>query len=689
MAERFRLFRGTTELNYSEASIEFTNDSIVNQGKANIEAEPTVVTASTIEFRKADGSTVVFAPKVRDIKRPDLWELLLLSNGWELMNVWVETVYSNKSPEFIVEDIITNYTQTLTYASTYVSGITITDNYVAKGYAIDIIRDMMTVTGAKARIDVNDNFYFDSTGYIDNGRTLADDGTGDTDAYFADWGEDSTQIVNHCKLLGGVEGRSTVEALSGTNTTWTLSYKPSGSVRITVGGVEQSPSVIVSINSENKTVTTSSLTDPTFYYDYNRPVVVDDQDDVSVNLYGEIFQQVDAPFISSASDGRKFTRGYLEVQGYPKTLAVAFINDFDFSFSVNERVRCVNSIRNHDEFLVINKILYEAQTGRTILTLGSRPFDGFDKMRNVDDEIKKIKRKFTNDSDTIFSRTVRAKYEIQLSRTITFEYNSPEDSFIPGSGSTRPPTLCFPRATLADEPDCTNNGNTGTWSGTGVTSGSQYSTSGKRLSCAVCDGSTSSRYCTSISTPFVADAPVLSISVWAKWNNFSADQVLWSRVTGDTTYPRLKYVQSTNQLRLEYLLDGVLKTLNVSSFSGLASTGTWYLVTVVLDHSVGASIYLDTTTAGAAVGSDANVGTDYDHGVNALRVACDATPGSYFNGNLDEFIIFNTALSAADRTKIIAKHLTGVSGLDTSMVLWYAFDNPTPGDKSTARVAVP
>jgi len=113
--ERLRLFVGANELSYSEAQITKTSDHIINEGKIEIEANDDVTSSSVIDFKKSDGSTTIFSAKIIDLSEIDLWKLKVLTNGYELMNTKVENVYLNQSPEAIVEDIVDNRTNNLTY----------------------------------------------------------------------------------------------------------------------------------------------------------------------------------------------------------------------------------------------------------------------------------------------------------------------------------------------------------------------------------------------------------------------------------------------------------------------------------------------------------------------------------------------------------------------------------------------
>ena len=170
--ERIRAFRGATELGYSGLTLTKSNDIIVNRVDFNIEAEATATIGSVVDFTKANGSTSLFTAKLFNRKKEILWHMLGYSNGWELHNIRVEATWTSKSPEYIIEDIVDNYTTNLTFASSSASGITL-ENYEGKGqYAIDIIKDMMDVLQWQLRVDESDNVYFEPDGFTDNGLTL-------------------------------------------------------------------------------------------------------------------------------------------------------------------------------------------------------------------------------------------------------------------------------------------------------------------------------------------------------------------------------------------------------------------------------------------------------------------------------------------------------------------------------------
>lgn len=685
MTERLRLFNSSGEIDYSDGYIELSDDYIINQGEASIISEPTVTAGSTLEFRKNDGSTVVFTATAQKVEKALLWNLYLLSEGYELNNLIVQNVYENQSPEAIVEDIIDNETTNLTYASTASSGIVI-EKYIANGYALDIIQDMIEALAWSLRIDQNGNVYFEPPGTTNNGVVLSEDGDGTYDCTVDSDVEDPTQVINHIKLRGGFEGRSTQETISGTGTEFTLSYKPSGAVRAIVSSTELGPEQIESVDAENKTVTfTSSRSNPTFFYTYNRPVVVDDQDDESVNTYGRITKQVTKSEIITSADGREFTRKFLQVFAQPPRIITVSVPGLLFDVNVGEKLSLKSARRSIDGTFIVKTVRYVASSGSTVLVLGNREADFWDWRREVESRIKKIEKRFTNDSEEIFSRTISHALAVELGVSVTFEWNSPQDTFIPANvtaGVPDGPTLCWCRTGYDDEPDCSLNDNRGTWNGTGVTAGNQFTQSGFRLSAGVFNGT--DNYVQASSSPFASDPVNAEVSMFLKFDSFGADQGIASRLFGGSIYPRIWYDTSEDELVVDYRLDGVTKQVTVPNFSSGKDTSTFYHVSVNFRAGVGVTVFVD----GVFSANNNDTGTDFDRGANAPRFGYDADQSLYFDGVMDEPMIFDKGLNTSERQRLTDKNITGSPDLRDDMVLWYSFDNPTPGDKSTARQTV-
>lgn len=633
MAERIRLFKSATELNYSKAQIVKSNDYIVDHAFIDIEAESTVTVSSAIDFKKKDGSTVVFTAKVNEIKTPGIWVIEALTNGFELMNLWIEQVYENKSPEYIVENII-GQTLNLTYASSSSSGREL-EKYVAKGYAIDIIKDMKDTLDWQVTIDQNDNVSFDPKEFIDNGVTL----TNGTDIQIDEWIIDKRNMINEVKVIGGFENHFTTgEAKVGSGTEFTLTHKPNGVVRAVVSGSEVSADDYVVDGEDKKVIFTTSKTDPSFDYSYNVPVVVLNHDDESINTYDPIFKEVPAPWLNRVPDARIYSQQILDVYSTPLTSAKGYEAGLNFNREIGEVITLTDPLRNRTERLIVTKIVLDTVSQKTKLTFGTREYLLYDWEREVEERIKKIERRETNEDSQVFARLHKTTLKITLTETTTFKKNSPVDSWAVGHK-----TLARVRNGITGEPDCSDNNLTGTWQGTGI-DGSQYTTSGYRLSAGDFNGTdnyidiTGSAGATqSVSfyiNPDAVNTDIIQLSATAKISVDNSSDITTTGLSNVTIY-----------------VDGTVGTAITLS--------TWQLVTVTFDA----------------------------HTCNDIELGRET---SYFNGKLDEVMLFDSKITVANMTTIINKDFYNTSNVFTisGLLGYWSMDNCKVGNRADAKVTV-
>ena len=318
MVERTRLFRGATELEYSKAVVKRTADQVVDKGNIVIEANADIESGKIIDFKKADGSTTFFCGRVTDKNEEDMWEIEILSNGWELMNIRIEQVFLNSSPEAIVAAVI-GTTSNLTFASTDVSGFTVT-KYIAKAYAMDVIKDMMDTLQWQLRIDETDQVFFEPPGNVDNGFVFTNGVTGQINK----WEDDNSTTFNRVRIVGAIIDYLTNETASGDGGTevFVLGNKPSGTVKVTVDGaevVQVGPNDPYIVDSDAPSITFNTAppagaSNIIFDYSFNLPVVVDDQNDQSITDLGmEIFKEIPAPWLNDFNDARQYARISLKI----------------------------------------------------------------------------------------------------------------------------------------------------------------------------------------------------------------------------------------------------------------------------------------------------------------------------------------------------------------------------------------
>ena len=672
MVERIRVFKGTTELEVSSPVIIRTDNQIVDSAKMMIVKSDLVDIGSVIDFKKKDGVTTFFSAKVIEKDREGLHSIALKTNGYELNNLHVIQVYENRSPEYIVEDLITNHTANLTYASTESSGITIA-KYVAKGYLIDIIKEMMQITGWQLRIDESDNVYFEPKGNVNNGHALTNGDNFQMDK----WIEDDTEMINQVRVVGNlVNVKADTEEFNGDGSTktFTLTQKPVGDVFVSVGGVRKAPGVDgtgdYTVDHEQKkiifgTAPGSGTNNVDVDYNYQIRVVVEDQDDASIATTGfQIFKEFQAPSIDSFADGRRLAAGLLDEFSTVKLKPKGFIPFLDFDRSVGEVVTVTDPQRNLSESVIIRKITYEGQTNKTKLIFERIEYNFEDLQEEIKERIKKLEKRTTDDEVTAFSRISKHNMRINMKLETFFEYNCPQDSFILGHQ-----TLGRLRADLDYEADCSDQANHGTWQGSDI-GGSQYATNGFRLSTGSFNGS--DNYIT-----ITHDADLNSVSDFT-----IALSVRVESLPGTETYLLNKWdgtdgyavrINSSNKVELIYSNGGSDKVFAAST----ALTAKTYQHIVFVKSSTSLTVYVNgvsdnTDTGGATVGTNSN----------AFEIGRYST--NYFTGKLDEVRFYNDNKSASDILNLFNK----TDDVLTDCKLWMSMDNPRLGDRSGRRHTV-
>ena len=659
-AERMRLFRGVTELNYNQATFNETNDQVVNQGRADIEADDTVVIGSTIDFRKKDGTTTVFTAQIIEIKKDFLWSLKLLGPGFELMNIKVEQVFENISPEDLVKDVVDNFMENLVFASTEVSNVII-DKYIANDYGAEVVKDMIDLLQWQFRVDENNNVFFEPRGNINNGLTFTNGDNFTVDGFE----EDDHQLFNSVKVKGGFQSFNTIETLNvpGGSTEYILTNKPQGSMKIIDNANEVDPSTYT-VDSDLKRVTFDvARTNVTFQYSFDRPVVVVNQNDQSIADNGEIFQEINAPWLDSFSSARRYSQNLLDTFSVPLVKSKGTEPQLNFDSIIGEQVQIVDPVRDRQESLVITRKTLDAANDKTIYNFGTREFIFFDWQRNVQERIKTIERQFLNEDDITFTRLFKHTLKITMDIAEVFEFNDPVDSFILGHE-----TLSRLRPDLNFEADCSDNANNGVWSGTGI-GGSQYNITGFKLSTGVFNGT--DRIITVNDVANLRFTGDFSIALAVKVASLpSAETFLLNKFDGTDGYAAR--INASNQVEFIYSDSGSDTVIAAST----ALTAGMFQHVVFTKSGTSLVVYVsgvsdNTATGGATVGSNTN---DFIVGKSG---------SNFFGDQLDEVRLYSSALSGTD-----VLNLFNLLTVTTNQVCYLSMDNPRLGDRSTARAPV-
>jgi hypothetical protein len=485
-----------------------------------------------------------------------------------------------------------------------------------------------------------------------------------------------TNLINHVRVRGQKVTNFTQETATGdgTTTTFTLSYKPVGTVKVSINGTEQS-SDSYTVDVENKQITfntaPSSGASITFDYSFLIPIVVEDQDEDSINTHGDVFKEIEAPFIDNFSDARRYARMIIDKYSDGETRAKGYIPNFDFNREVGEIVTITDNVRNITKQLVITRIVYDISKNKTEFDFGEQEYVLYDWQMEVMDRLKKLERRIQEEDQYAVARVMKHKVSTSMKMMQYQEFSYPRDSFILGH-----PTLGRLRTNLNFEPDCSDNGHHGTWSGTGI-DGNQYGfndvfdnlvsyytlneaegttvndskgtnngtnnnatiVDGKYGDCLEFDGSSSYVDFGDI-TDFEFGSSDFSIEAWVYPDVVNTSQAIFSKYNGSADNNRefIFYIYSDGKLGLNTYSDGTSATETIAMSSTSLSASTWQHV-VVVKSGTNVKFYINGTQAGTG----SAVSTLYSGTSKAILGAVDG--GSlYFDGKIDNVRIYSDAL---------------------------------------------
>jgi hypothetical protein len=160
--------------------------------------------------------------------------------------------------------------------------------------------------------------------------------------------------------------------------------------------------------------------------------------------------------------------------------------------------------------------------------------------------------------------------------------------------------------------------------------------------------------------PATVDFPDLTIAAWVKWAGTGSNQMIWSFGDGENKLMALTPKGGSGKLRF-----GISNGKSSHLLEGKAplAPGTWTHVAVTLSSNTG-TLYVN----GAQAAQDHGITIDPDqlHAPlmeNANFIGRNAE-GNHFAGRIDEFKIFNKALSAAEVLELKGNVTAGSPGAD-------------------------
>jgi hypothetical protein len=319
--------------------------------------------------------------------------------------------YTDKTPEYILNDLITNNTEFTFNDRGVATGLTI-EKFIADGKLYDIIRDFASFTNRVFYTTPNEEFFFEPTSFNEIlGKTYIH-GTGEV--IIDKKGFDDTKLVNQLTLIGEVQKFNTTQAFSGNGNdkTFTISYSATSLV-VKVGGTEQTPNEDYELDTLSKAVTfntapTSGSNNVTIDYEYEVPMVIKGERAASITKYGVHAKKLVMSWITNRQDGVRFVQSYLnrysEINERTSVRSASLLN----YLQENDVIILKNSQLDIDGGFAIKSISWLYPEFDTQITVGEYLFDFFE-----DDQ--EIVRKLHD-----FEGAMTTRKEIQ-------DYESPEE----------------------------------------------------------------------------------------------------------------------------------------------------------------------------------------------------------------------------------------------------------------------
>jgi len=319
--------------------------------------------------------------------------------------------YSDKTPEFILNDLITNNTNFSFNDRSIATGLTI-DKFIADGKLYDIIRDFASFTNRIFYTTPMEEFFFEPTSFNNIQNKTFNHGI--DNIIISKAGEDDTKLVNQLTLVGEVQKFNTVQTFSGNNNNkeFTLAYA-AVSLVVKIGGTEKSPNVDYTLDTLSKKITfetapSSGTNNIEVTYDYEIPMVIKGERAASITKYGVHAKKLVMGWIKNRQDGVRFVQSYLnryaEIQERTAVTVPALLG----YLQENDVINLKNTGLGINGDFGIKSIKWNYPEMNTEITVGEYFFDFFE-----DDQ--EIVRKLHD-----FEGAITTSKEIQ-------DYESPEE----------------------------------------------------------------------------------------------------------------------------------------------------------------------------------------------------------------------------------------------------------------------
>ena len=337
--------------------------------------------------------------------------------GAELLQRNVNKIYTNQSPEAIIQDVLTNYS-TLTYSSTISSGVTIGTYVANKKRAWDIVSEMAEVLLANFYVDESKNFKLELEGQ----NIITSESIDSSESYLEGrWESDATQIINDVIVDGDDRQIFEREPVTfngdGSTTEFTLSEVPL-SIKVehplnTIldGYTENNTSGDYQIIRESKkiifdTAPASGTGNIRVTYNVSLPISVNRRNAASITTYGQRDKVIKKSFIKTRSEARDYANFIINrykdpIQTATYVLPASKIDSIN-TYLPNSFITLDDNVNNRNGSFIIRKVDWEYPTGRLKLTIGTPKEDIIFWQKEIQDKVKQIEEK--DDNSTILTQ---------------------------------------------------------------------------------------------------------------------------------------------------------------------------------------------------------------------------------------------------------------------------------------------
>ena len=312
-------------------------------------------------------------------------DVIALSFGKILGELEVRTtVYDDKTPEYIVEDLVTNNTS-FTYSSIPSATGLILSRYTADGKLIDIIRDLATLTNSTFFTTGSEELFFVPKSFTETSIVF----THGTDAMINKSGFDDQEIVNDLTVLGENKKYETTELLDGDgNETEFVLERNAISINVKVGGTEKTPEEDYELDSLGRTIVfttapASGTDNISVEYEYELPLYFRGQRQSSIAEYGIHAKRLNMPWINNRTDGIRFINSYLNRY---KDITEKIMIELGYFFNAVEEgdvVQVINSVKDISGDFMVKSIVWDYPAMTTKIEVGEYYFGYFESDKQI------------------------------------------------------------------------------------------------------------------------------------------------------------------------------------------------------------------------------------------------------------------------------------------------------------------